>query len=240
MIGLLLLGFLIGMRHALEADHVAAVASLATRTDSLGQAVKQGAVWGLGHTVTLFLFSGVVLLSDAIIPDRYALGLEFIVGIMLTVLGIDVLRRMVSERVHFHSHRHNDDVVHFHAHSHKGQKTPHSRDQHDHEHKSPFPLRAFFVGLIHGMAGSAALIVLALHSVESTATGLVYVLLFGIGSIIGMAALSAIISIPLRRSEKGLTWLNSSVQAVFGFCTVAIGIGLMMDTGTSLVPTAWF
>lgn len=158
---LLLLGFLLGMRHALEADHVAAVATLTTSTNTLGSAIKQGAVWGMGHTITLFLFGSVVLLSNSIIPEDMAQALEFAVGVMLIVLGIDVLRKILKDKVHFHVHQHGD-LRHFHAHKH-APGTSHSSDSHEHRHDR-FPRKALFIGLMHGMAGSAALILLTLHN----------------------------------------------------------------------------
>ena len=115
MLSLLFIGFLIGMRHALEADHIAAVATLATTTDSLKSAMRHGAVWGMGHTLTLFVFGSVVILSDAIIPENMALGLEFAVGVMLVILGIDDIRKMRRDKVHFHSHQHNNQQQHFHV-----------------------------------------------------------------------------------------------------------------------------
>ncbi|HIE55251.1 MAG TPA: urease accessory protein, partial [Chromatiaceae bacterium] len=211
MLSLLFIGFLIGMRHALEADHVAAVATLATTSNSLGSAVRQGAVWGLGHTITLFLFGSIVLLSDSIIPDDMAAALELAVGVMLVLLGMDVIRRLLRDKVHFHSHQHDDNIRHFHAHQHRNE-SEHNPGNHQHSHTSLFPRKALFIGLMHGMAGSAALIMLTLQNVPSPLTGLLYMLLFGAGSIAGMAALSVVISIPLKYSAQGLTWLHNSLQ----------------------------
>ena len=235
MTGLLLLGFLIGMRHALEADHVAAVASLATQTKSLRSAVLHGASWGLGHTATLFLFSSIVIFSESVIAEHYAIGLEFIVGVMLIGLGLDVLRRLIKQRIHFHSHHHGDDIYHFHAHQHQHDTQHDSENAHDHEHSPKLPVRPFCVGLIHGLAGSAALIVLTLQSVTSLTTGLLYILLFGFGSIIGMAALSFVIAIPLRQSAKGLTRLNFAIQSVFASFTLVIGVSLVSETIPALL-----
>jgi len=234
MSSLLLLGFLIGMRHALEADHVAAVASLATKTTSVRSAIRQGAVWGLGHTITLFLFSSIVIMTDNIMPEKFANGLEFVVGIMLVFLGGDVIRRLLKDRIHFHSHQHDNDVTHFHAHKHTNSKTsykPHAASAHKHEHNADFPIKSLYVGMMHGMAGSAALILLTLQSVDSVATGLLYILMFGTGSIIGMAALSVIIVIPLRHSAKGLTWVNNGLQGVIGVATMALGSMIIYDIG---------
>jgi len=224
---LLLLGFLLGMRHAMETDHLAAVASLATRSQSVGSTIRQGAVWGLGHTLTLFLFGSMVLLLDTVIPETLAQVLEFAVGVMLVGLGIDVLRRLWRDRIHFHVHRHADGTLHFHAHSHSGESIHPEVHHHPHGSTQGFPLRALYVGMMHGMAGSAALILLALQTVHSPLAGMGYIAVFGIGSIAGMAALSVIIAVPLRYSSSGLTWLHSSLQAAIGVSTLMIG-GVMM------------
>ncbi len=234
MLSLLFIGFLIGMRHALEADHVAAVATLATTTNSLKSAIKHGAVWGMGHTIALFMFGSIVILTDSVMPETMAQGLEFAVGVMLVGLGIEVIRKMLRERVHFHTHRHGEQKQHFHAHKHE-QHAPHHADKHQHEHSKLFPRKALFIGLMHGMAGSAALILLTLQTVSSPLTGLLYMLLFGIGSIVGMAALSVVIAIPLRHSAKGLTWLNNGLQGLIGIATIALGSTLVYDIGLNFI-----
>ena len=231
MISILFLGILIGMRHAFEADHVAAVASLVTKNNSIRDSVKQGAAWGLGHTITLFIFGSIVLLMDTVMPERIATGLELIVGLMLVILGVDVIRRLLKEKVHFHTHRHDDGNEHFHAHSHKGEPT-HDTSYHHHEHKKSFPYRSLIVGLMHGMAGSAALILLTLETIKSPLTGMLYMLLFGVGSILGMATLSIIISIPLRYSANGLTWLHNGFHATIGLTTIFLGSILAYESSS--------
>jgi ABC-type nickel/cobalt efflux system permease component RcnA len=229
-ISLLSLGFLLGMRHALESDHVAAVASLATRSRSMGDTIRQGAVWGAGHTLTLFVFGSLVLLLDTVIPETLARVLEFTVGLMLIGLGIDVLQRLLRERIHFHVHRHADGQLHFHAHSHAGEQGHPAVHHHPHQ-RGRFPLRALFVGMMHGMAGSAALILLTLQSVHSPLTGMVYIMLFGVGSIAGMAALSAIIAVPLRYSIAGLNWAHNALHALVGVTTLGVGSMIVYDIG---------
>jgi ABC-type nickel/cobalt efflux system permease component RcnA len=225
-ISLLSLGFLLGMRHALETDHVAAVASLATRSRSMGDTLRQGAVWGAGHTLTLFIFGSLVLLLDTVIPETLAQVLEFMVGLMLIGLGIDVLRRQLRERMHFHVHRHADGYLHFHVHSHAGEQVQ-AAVHHHHHHHGRFPLRALLVGMMHGMAGSAALILLTLQSVHSPLTGMLYILLFGVGSIAGMAALSAIIAVPLCYSTSSLRRAQNGLHALIGLATLYVG-GMMV------------
>lgn len=227
-LSLLVLGFLIGMRHAVEADHVAAVASLATKNTSLRDTIKHGAVWGLGHTITLFMFGSIALLADTIIPKDLAAFLELSVGIMLILLGADVLYRLYKKRIHFHAHKHHDGIKHFHAHSHAGENN-HKKSAHNHKHIKTFPKRALIVGLMHGMAGSAALILITLQSVQYLSTGLIYIGLFGLGSIVGMAILSAIIAVPLCYSSKNLTWAYNSLHIIIAIVTLSIGIMMVNE-----------
>src|SRR3954447_14572260 len=200
MFGILGLGFLLGMQHALEGDHIAAVSSIAARRSHVADIVKHGLTWGLGHTLTLFVFAGAAILLGHAIPESIARPIETAVGIMLMGLGSHVLWRLWRDRVHFHRHGHDDGTVHFHAHSHAGDPVagdamPHARIAHVHGHA--FRWRTLLVGLMHGMAGSAALLLLAATQAASPAAGLFYVLLFGIGSMIGMGVLSLVIAVPL-------------------------------------------
>ena len=232
----LLLGLLFGLQHALEADHLAAVATLVAREGDTRRAIRQGVFWGLGHSLTLLLFGGVVMVIGVVLSERTLRGLEGAVGVMLVLLGADLLRRMWRDRVHFHSHVHVPAVAstaaakvqHFHAHSHLGERAPHDARKHQHEHR-PVPLRALAVGMVHGLAGSAALVVLTLQHVGSPWMGLLYVVLFGLGSVCGMAALSWAVSVPMRLSARHLTrwhrWLGGGVAA----CSMALGCSVIAN-----------
>ena len=228
---ILFLGFLLGMRHALETDHVAAMAVLATRARSVKQALPLGLMWGVGHTLTLFAFGIAILLLGAELPKAMAAMLEGLVGVMLVVLGGDVVRRLIKERIHFHRHRHGGEAGHFHAHSHT-EESLHDEKQHAHEHPSGMPLRALGVGIMHGMAGSAALVLLSLQTVDSLGSGLLYIVLFGVGSMVGMALLSTAMVVPLRYAAKTMTWAYSGLTAVLG----CFSIGLGAFTIYSVVP----
>src|SRR5882757_8738229 len=221
MFGILGLGFLLGMQHALEADHIAAVSSIAARRSHVGDIVRHGLTWGLGHTLTLFVFAGAAILLGRAIPESLARPLETAVGIMLVGLGAHVLWRLWRDRVHFHQHGHGDGTVHIHAHSHAGESMPHISAAHAHAHG--FRWRTLLVGLMHGMAGSAALLVLAVSQASSPAAAVAYVLLFGIGSMLGMGALSAVIAVPLAVSARWLTWANRGLQGAVGVVTIAVG-----------------
>lgn len=221
MFGIFGLGFLLGMQHAIEADHIAAVSSIASRRTSVSEIVRHGLTWGLGHTITLFLFAGAAILLGHAIPESLSRPLETAVGIMLVALGSNVLWRMWQDRVHIHQHRHADGTVHLHLHSHAGEASPRAGDVHAHEHG--FRWRTLLVGLMHGMAGSAALLVLAVSQASSPLVGVTYVLLFGLGSMIGMGALSAAIAFPLAISARYLIWANRGLQLLVGVVTIVIG-----------------
>lgn len=221
MFGILGLGFLLGMQHALEADHIAAVSSVAARRTDVGDIVRHGLTWGLGHTLTLFVFAGAAILLGHAIPESLARPLETAVGIMLMGLGTNVLWQLWRDRVHFHQHGHGDGTKHIHVHSHRNEMAPHERSAHAHRHG--FRWRSLLVGLMHGMAGSAALLILAVSQVASPAYGMLYVALFGIGSMLGMGVLSTAIAVPLAVSARWLTWANRAIQGVVGIITIGIG-----------------
>ena len=231
-LSVLMIGFLLGIRHATDADHLAAVATLATRHYSLAQSMKHGVAWGIGHSVTLLLVGGIVLALGTTIPQHVALVLELVVGSMLILLGADVLRRLVRQRVHVHIHSHGTGVRHVHAHGHGGAGL-HRDLPHQHAHSGGLPLRALLVGMTHGMAGSAALVVLSLGAVHSWTAGLMFVALFGVGSIVGMASLSVAIAIPLRLTAPHLRGLYNGLTALIGTVSCVLGILTVYQIGVA-------
>ncbi len=230
MSGILFLGFLIGMRHALEADHVAAVAVLATRAKTVRQALPLGVMWGLGHTLTLLAFGAVIVGLNAHIPQDFARMLEAVVGVMLVALGLDVIYRLVKKRIHFHIHGHEGGKRHIHAHSHEGEKS-HDPSQHSHEHFTDLSRRALAVGMMHGLAGSAALVLLTMQTVEPVSTRIIYIVLFGIGSMIGMGLLSIVIAVPLRYAAHSMTWAYNGLSLVLGLFSTGLGILTIYHSG---------
>lgn len=249
LLNILIIGFLLGMKHAMESDHLAAVATLATRQHSLFATLRQGVAWGVGHTLTLMLVGGVVLALGTAIPEKLDRALELGVGVMLVGLGMDVVRRVIRQRVHFHVHQHRRGEVHLHAHSHaltnqhnqafmrlpnvhrptSGNlpviklKFDHALASHEHEHTRKLPLRALAVGMVHGLSGSAALVLLSLQTVKSVPLGILYMVLFGIGSMVGMGLLSLVIAIPLRLSSRYLTGLYRGFAVGVGALTSCLG-----------------
>lgn len=229
MLSVLVLGFLFGMRHATDADHVAAVATLATRSTSVPETLRLGVAWGVGHTLTLFAIGTVVLLLGTAIPERTAQMLELAVGVMLALLGLDVIRRIIQQHIHVHPHRHGGHR-HVHAHGHEA-AVAHDEAAHAHPHARALPLRALTVGLVHGMAGSAALVLLTLGTIQSVWLGVVYMLLFGLGSILGMALLSFAIALPLRFTAHRLGRFQGAVTAAIGALTLGIGMNIIWELG---------
>ncbi|HEY5624760.1 MAG TPA: high frequency lysogenization protein HflD [Gammaproteobacteria bacterium] len=225
---LLLFGCLVGMQHALEADHLTAVAAMSTGRVSRRSLVLRGGFWGLGHTITLLAICGVLLVVGETIPPRAEAVLEGAVGIMLILLGASVLRSLWKRRPHFHVHEHGAGVRHIHWHAHGGE-VPHSQSAHRHEHAELGLGRALTVGMVHGAAGSAGLLVLA-AAADSVLNAIGYVLAFGAGSILGMAALSFVASFPLRFMERSAGWFNTAAVACIGCVAVVIGGGLLAES----------
>lgn len=229
MLTVLVLGFLVGMRHATDADHVAAVATLATRSGSVPETLRFGVAWGVGHTLTLFAVGTLVLLLGTAIPERMAQALELAVGIMLVLLGLDVIRRIVQQHLHVHPHRHGAQD-HVHVHAHEG-TAAHDEVAHAHPHLRVLPLRALVVGLVHGLAGSAALVLLTLGAIQSVWLGVVYIFVFGLGSILGMALLSLVIALPLRFTAHRLGRFQGVLTAAIALFTVGIGADIIWTLG---------
>lgn len=235
--GLLSLGFLIGMGHALEADHMAAVATLNDSPASKRHVVTRGAYWGLGHTVALLLICGLVFISGISLNAQIEATLELLVGLLIIFLGMRVLRRIKKMNIHLHLHEH-DGNRHLHAHSHDHNQVsqhsaPHAVLSHQHRHMNKENFMALSIGLLHGAAGSGGLLVLIVAATQSISQSLLYVSLFGLGSILGMAALSFAASLPLSLMQKGASWLQPvTSMAIAGF---AFWIGGSLASSSFLV-----
>lgn len=212
------LGLVLGMKHALDADHVAAVSTIVSKSGSLMKSSLVGLFWGLGHTATLFSVGLLLLLLKVSIPEKLALLAELAAGVMLVVLGLSLVRRLVRERLHCHFHSHGEGT-HFHAHSHKDSVG------HQHEHKS------LIVGMVHGLAGSAAVLLLALSAVRSVLLGIIYILFFGLGTVIGMTILTSIISLPFIFTASRLKKVNELISALAGVTSIALGFFIIYQVG---------
>ncbi len=219
---LLFFGFLLGVRHALEADHVVAVASLASRTASVAGLLRLAGSWGLGHALAVLALGSLVIALGATIPPTWEVGFERVVGLMLIALGAQVLWRIWSRRVHVHVHQHGDHQ-HFHLHAHPAGEVA----GHDHQHSGRGFATALLVGSVHGVAGSAALLLIALPRATSGADAVAGLAAFGIGSILGMLLFSLALSVPLRISlsmRRGAT----SFEGLLGLLTIAFGAHILI------------
>ena len=233
MLAILGMGFLLGLQHAMEADHVAAVAAIVAGRRRAGQILRHGLLWGLGHALALFAFAGVVVMARGEIPQALGSTLEFIVGLMLISLGGMVVWRVIKQRIHFHVHHHRDGDTHFHAHSHASETAQHESNPHQHDHAKHGMRRSLLVGVMHGLAGSAALVALAAPG--EWAQGLGFVALFGVGSIAGMVVLSSVIALPLAWSGRLVTGLNRGLQVVIGLVSIGIGLVYALDQGPAML-----
>lgn len=216
----LFLGLLLGIKHALDADHVVAVTTIVSRSGSILRSALVGLSWGIGHTFTLFAVGFAVLVLKLTIPDKLALSMEFAVGVLLVVLGVPLLKQLIVSRTHIHYHQH-EEQSHFHSHSHD------ETLDHDHSHLR----RPLLVGMLHGLAGSGALTLLVLNTMSSIAQGLVFLLVFGVGSILGMLVFSGLIGVPFKLTTRFSLGLNLWVHGVAGFISIVLGILIMWQTG---------
>jgi len=212
------LGFLLGLRHALEADHVAAVAALATRTQSWRRRVELAGAWGFGHSSTLLAVGAVLVLGGFALPAAVSRFGDGAAGALVALLGADVLRRLWTGRVHVHAHRHADGTVHAHAHSHAH---AHAVDPHEHPHAPRLRSRAWLVGTLHGLGGSAPVVLLSLNAARSPLQALGYVATFGVGTVLGMTGLSLAIALPLRFSA--VRAVTRALELAVGLVSVAVG-----------------
>lgn len=213
-ISLLFFGFLMGIKHVFEADHIAAVSTIAANHKSIRKSSLIGIFWGIGHTMALLVAAVMILLLKIKMLEKIALSLEMVVGLMLIFLGINVLLNMKKNKIHLDKHKHGKEE-HIHFHSHVLGKS------HEHEHLQL--KKSLFIGVIHGLAGSAALTLLVLAAINSFFIGLFYVLIFGIGSILGMSLISAIISLPSAFIPNRLGIFDKTLRLSAGLFSIFIG-----------------
>ena len=219
----LTLGFVLGLRHALDPDHLVAVSTIVSEHKSIKRSSLVGTFWGLGHTASLLGIGIIILLLRASIPAHFEPWMEAPVAAMLIVLGVSATWRAFRERgwqVHTHTHSHEDRAPHTHVHL-------HAHEQHDHKHRLfRTGRKPFLVGLVHGVAGSAALTLAVLTTIPSVALGLLYITVFGIGSIGGMLLMSAMIGLPFAVTARRFSVVNGGIRLFAGVFSVLFGLML--------------
>jgi len=221
------LGLIFGLKHALEADHLAAISTIVSERKSVLSSSLVGALWGVGHTLSLLLAGVVVMLLHVEIGVRMALMLEFGVALMLIGLGANALRKVAGgARLHLHAHTHGGRA-HLHPHLHDGcpEPVPHSH------HGFRFRARPVVVGMVHGLAGSAALMLLVLSTISSRLLGFAYIGVFGVGSIGGMLFMSALVSLPVHLTAERFTGVNLVVRTIAAVFSLALGLMMAYQIG---------
>ena len=231
LIAALALGVVLGLKHSLDPDHLVAVSTIVSEYRNPLRSFWVGVSWGLGHTTTLLLVGVVIIALRLAIPDRMALLLEFFVGIMLVALGAQVTYRLWKARLHQHLHAHPEQA-HQHLHSHT--ENPGHAPEHHRGWGIGKPFlrkKSYLVGIVHGLAGSAALTLLVLSSIKSAVAGIAYILLFGLGSVLSMGLVTILISFPIVLSANRLPALNRSIQLGVGALSIVFGVFLMYRIG---------
>jgi len=221
------LGLLLGLRHAFEPDHLAAVSTLATRQARLGDACRLGLAWALGHTASLGAVALLIIAGGLHLPARLAPAADLLVALLLIALGGTVIWRYARGRWHLHVHAH-DGGPHLHLHSHAHGAA------HEHAHPRGDARRSLGFGLLHGLAGSAAILVLLIAAAPTRAAQLAYFLAFAIGTMIGMLgvslSLAAIVRLASQRGARFATVLHLGSAVV----SIAVGFVLAARVATEL------
>jgi len=246
-LSLIALGFFLGMRHATDADHIIAVSTIVTRQRTLRGGVLIGGLWGLGHTLTIVIVGGAIVVFSVVIPPALGLTMEMTVALMLVVLGLWNLTGLIqtvrdqlggSTAPHAHAHRHGD-YVHSHRHGHGPQDHGHA------EERTPQAwldrrlgglgvyqiVRPLVVGLVHGLAGSAAVALLVLTTIGDARWAMAYLVLFGFGTIVGMMLITLVIAAPMAYASRRLTHVERHLRVASGLLSLGFGLFLVYQIG---------
>ncbi len=242
LVSILILGFFLGMRHATDSDHVIAVTTIVSRQRRIGSAALTGIFWGIGHSLTLFVVGGAIIFFGVVVPERLGLSLEFCVALMLIFLGAINLRatgRVLRGKSDDHSHPHvHGDYIHHHSHG-------HAAESHGHAEESVPParldrifgrlkfyhaIRPTVIGIVHGLAGSAAVALLVLPVIQRPVWALAYLFVFGLGTIVGMMLMTATIAMPMAYSNR-FPHFQRYFGATAGAVSVCFGLFLCYQIG---------
>jgi ABC-type nickel/cobalt efflux system permease component RcnA len=250
-LGIIVLGLLLGMRHATDPDHVVAVTTMLSRERRIGAATRIGLIWGMGHTVTVLLVGAAIIVFKLGVPVRLGLAMEFAVAIVLILLGVGAAGNLLRRGFNGLMRKHPQPIVHWHAHSHRngthghphvhqevasGLEGSHSSNGEHEDHLSVrflpglatrHPLvRAFGVGLVHGLAGSAAIALLVLSAIPSPLWATIYLAIFCLGVIVGMGLITTAIGAPFIFAAQRLASFHQTLA--FGSGLLSFGFGLFL------------
>jgi high-affinity nickel permease len=237
LLSIIALGFFLGMRHATDADHVVAVTTIVSRERTIRSAALIGVLWGLGHTITIFLVGSLIILFGVVIPPRLGLTMELSVGLMLILLGIlnlSGMMRWITETFGAGA-----------THSHGGFTHSHSAENPEQEDASSLGwmdrafgrlglyqlLRPLAVGVVHGLAGSAAIALLVLTTIRDPVWAMIYLLVFGLGTVAGMMLITAAIAVPFTLSETRFARMNRVLATASGIISLVFGLLIVYEMG---------
>jgi high-affinity nickel-transport protein len=250
LLSILAVGFFLGMRHATDPDHVIAVTTIVSRQKKISRAAITGIVWGVGHTVTIMIVGTAIILFDVVIPARFGLSMELSVALMLVILGLMNVAAFVrsarsvgkvetgSATVHTHQHSHGD-LIHSHPHAHEPELHPDSADS------APLArmdrvfgslrvyrqLRPLLIGIVHGLAGSAAVALLVLTTIRDVRWAIAYLLLFGLGTVAGMMLITMSLASAFSFFGRQHAQFTSRLGLAAGVLSLIFGIVLMYQIG---------
>jgi len=252
LLSIIAMGFFLGMRHATDPDHVIAVSTIVSHQGRIGRAAWTGVFWGIGHTLTIFFVGALIILFGVVIPARVGLSMEFSVGLMLVVLGLmnisSFLRALPvahteeghnhPEVIHSHAHSHGD-YVHTHSHSHSPDTHPHNPEQ------TPLSLldrvfgkigfyqqiRPLIIGIVHGLAGSAAVALLVLTTIRNPRWAVAYLLVFGAGTVAGMMLITMSIASALHFVGHGSKTFARRLGLASGVLSLLFGLVVAYQIG---------
>lgn len=217
----LALGFFLGMQHATDADHVVAVSTIVGRERTLRAAAPIGVLWGLGHTLTILLVGGSIILFGFVISPRLGLGMEFSVALMLVLLGALTVRNVLRNTASI-ARAHGHGPLHDHSHEIDPESLHPTR---------PRLLRPLLVGVVHGLAGSAAVALLVLNTIRDPIWSLGYLLIFGIGTIAGMLLITIALAMPLVLTAQRFQRVHRALALASGVLSVVLGLLLAHEIG---------
>ena len=195
------LGFFLGIRHATDPDHVVAITTIVSRERSVKRAALSGALWGFGHTVTIVLVGGAIILFNVVIPARLGLLMELSVGLMLVVLGVMNVTGTTQAPTNWLS-RTRASVT-----------------------------RPLAVGIVHGLAGSAAVALLVLTTIQTPAWAVAYLLVFGLGTVLGMVLVTTLMAMPFAYTSRQFSTTNRRLQLATGVISIGFGVLLTYKIG---------
>ena len=233
----LIIGFTLGLKHATEVDHVVAISTIVSQHKNVFRSAIVGALWGAGHTASLLVVGAIALLLRVAIPERVSGLLEFGVALMIIGLGISALWRALRKGTQIHVHEHSHDGLkhkHIHFHEHEKKHEPSSTSRHSHA-VSRVGFKPLLIGTMHGLAGSGALTLLVLTQISSSWIALLYLAIFGLGSVAGMVLMSGLLGLPFALTSRSLTQIHGRLQAVAAVLSICFGVWYAYHTSAGVL-----